>query len=162
MNKEWRHDEQCEADWGIQGQESPCNCSERPREVPLTFGVGGKRIGSAFLGKNGLAQVEITDDTFLTNSMSLVSDYSIYINDKAASVASEWSLMGERSIVEISTKLQHSKHTGTGETMSETWQDAYQRIMAEVEADMPDADEADQYTEYRARCEAWKHEKGIR
>lgn len=44
----------------------------------------------------------------------------------------------------------------------ESWQDAYDRIRVEVEADMPNADEADQYTEYRARCIAWKKEKGIR
>ena len=43
---------------------------------------------------------------------------------------------------------------------SETWQDAYQRILAEVEADIPDANEADQYTEYRLRCAQWKNEKG--
>lgn len=46
--------------------------------------------------------------------------------------------------------------------MNETWQAAYERILAEVEADMHDADSADQYAEYRARCEAWKHERGIR
>lgn len=44
---------------------------------------------------------------------------------------------------------------------SETWQDAYQRILAEVGVDMPDADEADQYAEYRLRCAQWKSERGI-
>lgn len=45
--------------------------------------------------------------------------------------------------------------------MSETWQEAYQRILAETEADMPDSDEADQYKEYRLRCAQWKYERGI-
>lgn len=44
---------------------------------------------------------------------------------------------------------------------NEPWQQAYERILAEVEAEMPDADEADQFAEYRKRCEAWKRERGI-
>lgn len=44
----------------------------------------------------------------------------------------------------------------------EQWATAYARILSEVEAEMPDADEADQYAEYRSRCEAWKRERGIR
>ena len=46
--------------------------------------------------------------------------------------------------------------------MSENWQAAYTRILGEVEADMPDADEADQYVEYRNRCLAWKYERGAK
>lgn len=45
--------------------------------------------------------------------------------------------------------------------MSEGWQEAYLRIKAEVEADMSDTDEADQYQEYRLRCTQWKQERGI-
>jgi hypothetical protein len=45
--------------------------------------------------------------------------------------------------------------------MGENWAQAYGRIKAEVEADMPDADEADQYDEYRSRCQQWKREQGL-
>lgn len=45
--------------------------------------------------------------------------------------------------------------------MFEPWADAYFRILSEVQAEMPDSDEADQYAEYRQRCAAWKQERGI-
>lgn len=44
----------------------------------------------------------------------------------------------------------------------ENWQDAYRRIIREVEAEMPDASEAERFAEYRSRAEAWKRERGIR
>jgi len=46
--------------------------------------------------------------------------------------------------------------------MSENWQDAYRRIIREVEAEMPDATEEDRYAVYRLRCQQWKAERGIR
>ncbi len=45
---------------------------------------------------------------------------------------------------------------------TENWAAAYQRILAETETDMPGADEADVYAEYRSRVLAYKHEKGLR
>jgi len=27
------HDESCEADWGPEGQESPCRCGEKPTSI---------------------------------------------------------------------------------------------------------------------------------
>jgi len=44
----------------------------------------------------------------------------------------------------------------------EHWADAYERILNDVRAEMPDADEPTVYAEYERRCRAWKRERGIR
>ena len=44
----------------------------------------------------------------------------------------------------------------------EPWPTAYERILHEVQEELANRDEADQYAEYRRRCEAWKQERGIR
>ena len=44
----------------------------------------------------------------------------------------------------------------------EHWADAYERILEEVKAEHPDWDERQVYAEYRARCQEWKRERGIR
>ncbi len=44
----------------------------------------------------------------------------------------------------------------------EFWADAYLRIKREVEAEMPEVSVAEQFAEYRTRCQAWKRERGIR
>ena len=75
----------------------------------MTFGVGGKRIGSAFLGEDRLAEVKITDDKFWTSIKSPVSRYSIYINDKAPSTTSEGSVIVERSAMEIANEISNSE-----------------------------------------------------
>lgn len=47
-------------------------------------------------------------------------------------------------------------------TTFESWPTAYARILAEVQAEMPNAEEPEQYAEYRRRCQEWKAERGIR
>lgn len=44
----------------------------------------------------------------------------------------------------------------------EYWAEAYSRILAEVKAEHPDWPEREVYVEYRARCQQWKRERGIR
>lgn len=44
----------------------------------------------------------------------------------------------------------------------ESWQDAYARIVHEVQIEMAGAPEDEQYAEYRRRCIEWKRERGIR
>lgn len=44
----------------------------------------------------------------------------------------------------------------------EHWADAYERMLEEVQAEHPDWDERAVYQEYRARCQEWKRERGIR
>ena len=44
----------------------------------------------------------------------------------------------------------------------EDWATAYGRMLDEVRAEHPDWDERTIYTEYRARCELWKQERGIK
>lgn len=44
----------------------------------------------------------------------------------------------------------------------EHWADAYERILSEVNAEHPEWDQRQVYEEYRARCTAWKRERGIR
>lgn len=44
----------------------------------------------------------------------------------------------------------------------EHWAEAYERILEEVRAEMPDADEPTIFAEYSKRCTAWKRARGIR
>lgn len=39
---------------------------------------------------------------------------------------------------------------------------AFERILHDVEQEMPQASEEDQYREYRVRCAKWKRDRGIK
>jgi len=45
--------------------------------------------------------------------------------------------------------------------MFEPWPVAYNRILEEVRAEMPDADDREQFAEYARRCDEWKRTHGI-
>ncbi|WP_165069696.1 hypothetical protein [Marisediminicola senii] len=44
----------------------------------------------------------------------------------------------------------------------EHWTAAFRRIAEEVEAEMPEATDREQYLAYRARCQQWKRERSLR